>query len=186
MSTTVDHRPAQASADGGRPEAAAPDDRSVGELVKLASEQLSDLMRQEMRLAQVEMAAKGKRFGLGGGLLGGAGVFALVALQAAAATAIAAIAVALPVWAAALIVTGALALVAAALAVAGRMQLRRAGPARPERAIAGLKADVERVKESASRGEAEVGGRVRGTRGRHPAVAEARRSGAMSEESAHR
>ena len=149
MSTSVEHRPDRTAArpDGQRPLA----DRSVGELVRLASEQLSDLVRQEMRLAQVEMAAKGKRFGLGGGLLGGAGVFGLVALMAAADTAIAAISLALPVWASALIVTGALGLIAGVLALAGRAQLRRAAPPKPERAIAGVKADVAQLKESAHR-----------------------------------
>jgi hypothetical protein len=46
----------------------------VGELVQRASQQLSQLVRDEMRLAQAEMTEKGKRFGKGGGLFGGAGL----------------------------------------------------------------------------------------------------------------
>lgn len=55
--------------------------QSVGQLVKQASEQLSDLVRQEMRLAQAELAAKGKRAGTGGGMLGAAALFAFIALE---------------------------------------------------------------------------------------------------------
>lgn len=49
---------------------------SVGELVSRASEQLTTLVRDEMRLAQVEMAQKGRRSGIGLGLFGGAGAVA--------------------------------------------------------------------------------------------------------------
>lgn len=126
-------------------------DQSVGELVKQASEQLSELVRQEMRLAQAELAEKGKRAGRGGGLLGGAGVVAFVAFEAFVAAAIAAIALTLGVWAAALIVGGALALIAAVLALLGRRQFGRAAPAAPERAIASMKADVQEIKERTHR-----------------------------------
>ena len=51
------------------------DDRSIAELVKLASEQISRLVRDELRLAQAELAVKGKHAGIGIGLFSGAGVF---------------------------------------------------------------------------------------------------------------
>ena len=54
-----------ASANGARP---------VGELVKHASEQISTLVRDEIRLAKLELAAKGKRAGRGAGMFGGAGL----------------------------------------------------------------------------------------------------------------
>lgn len=162
MSSSVEYRPPMS--DGYRPPVGPaphgrapeqppppPSERSVGELVKTASEQLSELVRQEMRLAQAEMAAKGKRFTVGGAMLGGAGVFGFVALQAAAGTAIAALALVLPVWAAALIVAGLLGLVAGQLALSGRAQLRRAAPPRPERTLAEVRADIEALKESAHR-----------------------------------
>ena len=53
--------------------------RSVGTLVKQGTEQLSDLVRQEMKLAQAELAQKGKRAGIGGGLFGAAGLMAFFA-----------------------------------------------------------------------------------------------------------
>jgi hypothetical protein len=125
--------------------------QSVGELVKQASEQLSELVRDEMRLAQAELAAKGKRAGIGGGMFGAAAVFGLTALGALAAAAIAALSLVLPVWAAALIVAGGLLAVAAVLALVGKKQLGRAMPPTPEQAIGSMKADVHEIKERAHR-----------------------------------
>lgn len=126
-------------------------DESVGALVSRASQQISQLVRDEMRLAQAEMTEKGKRFGVGGGMFGGAGVVAFVAFQAVAAAGIAALALVVPVWAAALIVTGVLIALAGVLAVLGRKQFRRATPPAPEQAIDGLKADVTEIREKAHR-----------------------------------
>ncbi|MGP4004490.1 phage holin family protein [Streptomyces sp. 8N706] len=123
----------------------------VGELVKQASEQLTDLVRSELRLAQAEMTLKGKRAGRGGGLYGGAGIVALLGMQALVATCIAAIALALPIWASALIMTGVLFLIAAVLALLGRKETRSASPLMPREAISGVKADVEEIKERAHR-----------------------------------
>ncbi|MGW2355191.1 phage holin family protein [Actinacidiphila glaucinigra] len=126
-------------------------DERVGELVSRASEQLSQLVREEMRLARAEMTLKGRRFGLGGGLFGGAGLFAVLALQGLAVAAVAALSLALPVWAAALVVTGLLGSVAAALAAAGRRQFGRAAPPVPRAAVDGVKADIAELKERAYR-----------------------------------
>ncbi|MFD4634433.1 phage holin family protein [Streptomyces sp. NPDC058284] len=124
---------------------------SVGELVEQATAQISELVRQEMRLAAQEMAEKGKRAGRGGGLLGAAGAVSYVGLMALSATAAAALSLVLPVWAAALIVTGVLFAVAAVLAVLGRGQLARAVPPVPQRAMDSVKADVEEIKGRAHR-----------------------------------
>ncbi|WP_329190018.1 phage holin family protein [Actinacidiphila glaucinigra] len=126
-------------------------DERVGELVSSASEQLSQLVREEMRLARAEMTLKGRRFGLVGGLFGGAGLFAVLALQGLAVAAVAALSLALPVWAAALVVTGLLGSVAAALAAAGRRQFGRAAPPVPRAAVDGVKADIAELKERAHR-----------------------------------
>lgn len=126
-------------------------EQSVGELVKQASEQLSDLVRQELRLATAEMAEKGKRAGKGGGLFASAGAVAYVGLMGLSATAIAALALVLDVWLAALIVTVVLFAAAGVLAATGRKEMKQAAPPVPERAIAGVKADVEEIKERAQR-----------------------------------
>jgi hypothetical protein len=123
----------------------------VGELVQRASQQLSQLVREEMRLAQAEMTEKGKRFGRGGGLFGGAGLGGVLTLQALVATVIAALSLAMDVWAAGLIVTGVLAAVTALMAALGKKQFRKGSPPRPERTVDSVKADVAAIKESAHR-----------------------------------
>lgn len=125
--------------------------RQVGELVQQASQQLTELVRGELRLAQAEMQEKGRRYGKSGGLFGGAGVVGFLTLEALVVTAIAALAVPLPVWAAALIVTAVLGVVAAVLALNGRKQVHRAAPPKPEQAIENVKADVAEIKRSAHR-----------------------------------
>ncbi|TKT06655.1 phage holin family protein [Streptomyces galbus] len=123
----------------------------MGELVQRASQQLTELVRGEMRLAQAEMKEKGKRYGKGGGLFGGAGLVGFLMLQALVATAIAALAVPLPVWAAALIVTAVLGVVAGVMALMGKKQVSQAAPPAPQQTIDSVKADVAEIKESAQR-----------------------------------
>jgi hypothetical protein len=131
--------------------APSPAQRSVGELVGQATEQLSQLVRQELALAKEELAAKGRRAGRGGGLLGAAGAFAYAGLLALAGTATAALSLALDVWVAALIVTAVLFVCAAVLAARGRAQLRRAAPPTPEETFGSVRADVEEIRERAHR-----------------------------------
>ncbi|WP_446038722.1 phage holin family protein [Streptomyces sp. SID1121] len=131
------------------PSAAAEDTTSV--LVTRATRQLSQLVREEMRLARAEMTEKGKRFGAGGGLFGGAGLVGVLAAQALVVAVIAALALVLPVWASALVVTAGLAAVAALLAVAGKRQVTKAVPPTPEQTIDSVKADVAEIKEKAHR-----------------------------------
>ncbi|MFI0507092.1 phage holin family protein [Streptomyces albogriseolus] len=127
------------------------DEHTVGELVGQATEQISRLARQEVALAKEELAEKGRRAGVGGGMLGAAGAFGYAGLLAMAATGIVALDLVLPLWAAALIITGVLFVIAGVLALAGRGQLRRATPAKPERTLGSVKADVEEIKERAHR-----------------------------------
>lgn len=135
--------------DTGRP--VRDEQHSVGELVGQATEQLSRLVRQEVALAKMELAEKGKRAGRGGGMLGGAGAFAYAGLLGLAATGVAALSLVLSVWAAALIVTAVLFVIAGVLAVLGRAQLRRATPPTPEVTLGSVRADVEEIKERAHR-----------------------------------
>ncbi|MFI8314817.1 phage holin family protein [Streptomyces microflavus] len=127
------------------------DSEQVGALVSRASQQISELVREEMQLARSEMTQKGKRYGKGGGLFGAAGLIGILAAQALVATCIAALALALPLWAAALIVTGVLGAVAAVAALAGKKQIALAGTPAPERTIDSVKADLAEVKEKAHR-----------------------------------
>ncbi|MFG2024599.1 phage holin family protein [Streptomyces sp. NPDC048825] len=127
------------------------ENHSVGELVGQATEQLSELVRQEVRLAKTELAQKGRRAGRGGGLLGAAGAIAYVGVMALAGTGVAALSLVLSVWAAALIVTAVLFVVAAVLGQAGRSQLGRAAPPMPEQTLDSVRADVDEIKERAHR-----------------------------------
>ncbi|MER6074358.1 phage holin family protein [Streptomyces sp. NPDC001817] len=123
----------------------------MGELVQRASQQLTELVRGELRLARVEMKDKGKRYGKGGSLFGGAGVVGFLMAQALVATVIAALAMALPVWAAGLIVTAVLGVIAAVMAMSGKKQVDQAAPPTPEQTVENVKADVAEIKESAHR-----------------------------------
>lgn len=123
----------------------------VGELVQQASQQLTELVRGELKLAQAEMKEKGRRYGKSGGLFGGASLVGFLMLQALVATVIAALALVLPVWAAALIVTAVLGVMAAVLAVSGKKQAGKAAPVTPESTIENVKADVAEIKRSAHR-----------------------------------
>ncbi|MFB6627354.1 phage holin family protein [Streptomyces sp. NPDC056374] len=126
-------------------------DDPVGVLVSRASQQISELVRAEMRLARAEMTQKGKRYGKGGGLFGATGVIALLGLQALTAACIAALALVLPVWASALVITAVLGILAAVTALAGRKQIARAGTPTPEHTIDSVKADLAEIKEKAHR-----------------------------------
>jgi uncharacterized membrane protein YqjE len=123
----------------------------VGDLVQRASQQLSQLVRDEMRLAQAEMTEKGKRFGKGGGLFGGAGLVGVLTLQALVVTVIAALSLAMDVWVAALIVTGVLAAVTAVMAALGKQEVSKATPPTPEQTMDSVKADAAEIKERAQR-----------------------------------
>ena len=124
---------------------------STGELVKQLSEQVSELVRDELKLAQLEMSRKGKQAGLGIGLLGGSSLAALYGVACLLACAILAISEVITAWLAALIVGAALLAASAAGALLGKRRLQRAAPPVPEQAVSSVKADVEEIKESAHR-----------------------------------
>jgi len=117
-----------------------PADASTGDLVKLAAEQISRLVRDELQLARVEIGGKAKRFGTGAGLFGAAGVIALYGVATLVATALV-----LPAWAAALIVAAVLLALAGVMALVGRGQFRAATPATPGQTLDSVKADVHAV-----------------------------------------
>jgi uncharacterized membrane protein YqjE len=122
------------------------DERSVGELVHALSQQTATLVRQEMRLAQVELQEKGKRVGLGAGMFGGAGLVALYGVGALIAAAIIGIGTLIEPWLAAVIVGVVLLAVAGILALTGKKQVDRGTPPLPEQAIESTKRDVDELK----------------------------------------
>jgi tetrahydromethanopterin S-methyltransferase subunit C len=97
------------------------------------------------------MTQKTKKAGMGAGLFGGAGLVGLYGIGALVTAAILGLAVLLDPWLAALIVGVALLAIAGLLALRGKRNVSAAAPPVPEQAITELKADVQTVRESASR-----------------------------------
>jgi uncharacterized membrane protein YqjE len=126
-------------------------EHSTGELVKSMTEQVSVLIRDELKLAQLEMTSKGKQAALGVGMFGASGVVALYGVGCLLACAIIALSGAVAAWLAALIVGAVLLAVAGIAALVGKQRLGKATPPVPEEAVASVKADVEEVKERAHR-----------------------------------
>jgi hypothetical protein len=124
----------------------AEDDRPLGELVQDLSRQTSTLIRQEMRLAQAELAEKGRHAGKGAGMFGGAGLVALYGVGALVAAAIIGLATVIEPWIAAAAIGVGLLLIAGILALTGKKELDEAGPPKPEQAIESMQQDVETVK----------------------------------------
>ena len=137
------------NADGAQPSPT--QERSTAELVKELSEQVSVLVRDELKLAQLEMTRKGKRAGIGIGMLGGSGLVALYGLGCVIASVILAISGVLAAWLAALIVGAALLAVAGVAALIGKSRLQEATPPVPEGTVSSVKADVEEIKGRARR-----------------------------------
>src|SRR5579859_7182476 len=106
----------------------AQDERPVCELLRELSEQTSTLVHQELELAKLELAQKGKRAGIGAGMFGGAGLVGLYAVGALTAAIVLVLATAMASWLAALIVAVAYGLLAGGLALAGRSQVQQATP----------------------------------------------------------
>jgi hydroxyethylthiazole kinase-like sugar kinase family protein len=123
----------------------------TGQLVKQLSEEVSRLVRDEVKLATMEMTGKAKTAARGAGLFGGGGVMAFYGTGCLLAAAIIALAGVLRPWLAALIIGVALFAVAGIAALAGKGQFKKATPPVPSQATESVKADVEQIKESAHR-----------------------------------
>jgi hypothetical protein len=143
-----------ALSNGGGPALGGIRSASTADLVKLASEQVSQLIRDELALARMEMQTKAKRMGVGAGLFGGAGVVVFYGVGALIAGIALLIALALPAWASALIVAGGLFLLAGLFALFGRNEVKRAGTPMPDEAIGSVKADVQTLSQAVKDGRA--------------------------------
>jgi Putative Actinobacterial Holin-X, holin superfamily III len=126
-------------------------DKPLGELVQDLSRQTSTLIRQEMRLAQVELAEKGKHAGKGAGMFGGAGLVALYGVGALIAAAIVGLGTVIEPWIAAGVIGVALLAIAGILALTGKKELDEATPPKPELAAESVQRDVETVKARAAK-----------------------------------
>jgi len=116
------------------------DSNSVGDLVGQVAHDLSTLIRQEVDLAKAEATAEAKKAARAAGLFGGAGLAAWLLAVFATVTAMAALDIAIPLWAAALIVAFIWGLAAAVFAMRGRTEMRQ---------VRGLPETKESLKEDA-------------------------------------
>ena len=123
-----------------------PQEASLGDLVSQLSTQLPELIRSELRLAQVEVAEKGKRAGVGLGMFSAAGLLGFFGFAVLVATGVLLLDLVLPAWAAALAVALLLLAIAGVAALMGKKKVQEAGSPKPERALQGLKQDVATVK----------------------------------------
>jgi putative superfamily III holin-X len=135
--------------DGTKPAATA--GSSTAELVKELAELVPKLVREEVKLAQLEVTRKGKQAGLGAGLFGGSGLIALYAIGCLLAAAIIGLSGVVAAWLAALIVGVVLLAVSAVAALAGKSHFKRSAPPIPQEAIESVQADLKEVKEKAHR-----------------------------------
>jgi hypothetical protein len=121
-------------------------EQPMGELFKQLSDDLSTLVRQELKLAQAEMTEKGKQAGIGVGMFGGAGIVGLLALGTLTACLVAALATGMDVWLAALIVTVVYGALAGGLALIAKNRVTEATPPVPEQTVETVKEDVQWAK----------------------------------------
>jgi len=125
---------------------AAEHEPTIGELVSHVTEEVSSLVRDEMRLAQVEISRKMRFAGLGAGLFGAAGVVAGLGLATLVAAAVLALALVVPAWLSALVIGVVLLATAGVCAMVGKRELADAMPPLPEEALSEVKADLRLLK----------------------------------------
>lgn len=121
------------------------EEQSLGELVSMATRDVSQLIRSEIELAKAELRNDAKRAGIGAGMFGAAGFFGYVALLfLSVALGLGLAAVGLPAWAAFLIVGGLYLLLAATVGMVGMLNLRRMTKA--QRTVRAVRANFDLVK----------------------------------------
>jgi hypothetical protein len=110
-------------------------ERTLGQLVADATNDISSIMRSEVALAKAEISADAKRAGLGAGMFATAGIFAFLALiLLLISAAYGLVAAGLAPWLAFLIVGGLLLLIGAILVFIGKRNLDKV-QGKPARAI---------------------------------------------------
>ncbi len=126
-------------------------DRSLTTIARDLSADLGRLVRSEIELAKTELQENITRLGTGAGLLGGAGVAGLFALEFLLLALMFGIAAAgLQLWLAALIVGVAMAIVAGVLAMSGKKNVTGASVI-PKQTVENVKTDIKAVKDDVER-----------------------------------
>jgi hypothetical protein len=132
--------------------------RPIGDLLGDFVDDASRLIEQEIELARAEVGKQVGKARQASGLLGVALLLALCGLGALTAAAVLGLAVVLEAWLAALIIGGGLVLLAAIAGLAGKARLSAVAPPVPERALEGVRQDVQAVQEGVQAGREDNGG----------------------------
>jgi membrane protein len=133
-------------------------ERPVGELLGAFTHETTTLLSQEMELARAEVGLQVNRATKGAAFFGVAAALAIAGLGALTACAVLALALVMDSWLAALIVGAALVIVAGIAAAIGKSRLKAVAPPVPERAMAGVRRDLEVVQEGVQAGRESNGG----------------------------
>jgi hypothetical protein len=133
------------------PPAPAPADASTAQLLTSLTDQVTRLVRDEVRLAQAEVTTKAKRLGVGAGLFGGAGLVTLLGLNALITAAILGLGNVIPGWLAAILIAVVLFAIAGVLALIGKKDVQQATPPLPTETLESVKTDVATVKDGVTR-----------------------------------
>jgi len=120
--------------------------KSVAQLVTDLPRQLVELLTAELNHLKAEFAEKARYAGVGIGLLVVAALLLFFALGVLIAAAILGIAVALPAWAAALIVFGGLVVIAVVLALFGIRSFKKMDGVAPSQTIESVREDADALK----------------------------------------
>ncbi|MEW2066881.1 phage holin family protein [Streptomyces sp. NPDC007346] len=142
VTPSSEHTTAQPGAPSAGSTRAPSADPSIGELVGEISEDLTQLVREEIELAKAEVKESATRAGTAAGMLAGSGYAGHLVLLLGSLTAIFGLAHVVDLAWAALIVTGFWAIVGAILFVVGRKRLKTVS-AKPERTVETLKEDAQ-------------------------------------------
>jgi uncharacterized membrane protein YqjE len=122
------------------------DSQGVGAAVKQVAEHTSSIVRLELELAALELKRKVTSLGIGIGFALGAALMLVFMVGFLYATIAAALALAMPWWAALLVVTGILLLQVAVLALLALNRIKKGTPPVPEQAIREAKLTTEALK----------------------------------------
>lgn len=120
-------------------------ERTLGQLVADATQDISTIVRSEIAMAKAEVTAEAKIAGKGAGMLAGAAFVGLLGLIFLFHTLANVLDVWLPLWAGYLITTVVLFLLAAILGLVGRNSMSKVKP-RPERTIKNAQETIEAIK----------------------------------------
>jgi len=121
-------------------------ERTLGQLVASATQDISTLVRSEIALAKAEISVQMKKAGVGGGLLAAAAVIVFYAVYFIFITIAEGLqALGLAAWLSYLIVTVFMLIVAAILGLLGARKMKTVNPT-PEKTIANAQQTIEGVK----------------------------------------